>query len=374
MTVKGQNVDKMKYISFLMVPLMLPVLVACHNEDVQSSEKTESTAYCLNEQLKKSTAITSVHEEPVVEQITLSGKIEYNENDLVAFRSLLEGVVSKVNFELGDYVKRGQVLATIQSVQVQDLYQQRRFQQNQIALLEKQLATKRELLQDGMTSITEVNATEHELEASKIELERISQAFQLYKVNDGGSFQIVSPKDGYIIQKAISTGQSIHTDSESLFSVSNLKQVWVMVNIYAGNLRYVKEGDTVKVRTIAYPDELYSGKIDKIYNVFDDNEHVLKARVVLENQNLSLMPGLAADIIIDKKTSDGVALAVPNKAKVFYNNKEYIVVYKNDCDMEVRRITPIAQNEEYTYIKETLGTDEKVISTNALLIFEHLKQ
>ena len=66
----------------------------------------------------------------------------------------------------------------------------------------------------------------------------------------------------------MSVGQSITSDNEdALFSISNLKQVWVMVNIYASNLQYVKKGDFVKVRTVAYPDRIYSGKIDKIYNV-----------------------------------------------------------------------------------------------------------
>ncbi|WP_311316201.1 MULTISPECIES: efflux RND transporter periplasmic adaptor subunit [Weeksella] len=124
-----------------------------------------------------------------------------------------------------------------------------------------------------------------------------------------------------MIQKSISSGQSITSDSDALFSISNLKKVWVMVNIYVSNLKYVKTGDLVKVKTIAYPDQIYTGKIDKIYNVFDDNEHVLKARVVLENQNLNLMPGLRVDIIINKNTSDRNAYAIPNDALIFSTTK-----------------------------------------------------
>lgn len=339
------------------------------NDSVDSLAKS---SFCLNEQLKKSTEIMTVSEQPINEQLSLSGKIEYNENDMVAFRSLLDGVVENVKFELGDYVQKGQVLATIKSTQIQDLYQQQRSQQSQIALLEKQIRTKKELAADGLLSMPEVRSAEQELEGAHIELDRIQQSLQLYRAAGSGSFQILAPKNGYIIQKSVSSGQSITAESDPIFSISNLKQVWVMVNIYANNLRYVNEGDEVKVRTIAYPDKFYTGKIDKIYNVFDDNEHVLKARVVLENQNLNLMPGLSADIIINTKNSSGEAFAIPNRAKIFSNNKEYIVLYKDDCHMEVRRIRAVAENEEYTFVKEELQEGDKIISTNALLLFEQL--
>ncbi|CAM2747403.1 efflux RND transporter periplasmic adaptor subunit [Weeksella virosa] len=124
----------------------------------------------------------------------MPGKIEYDENDLVSFRSLLDGVVDNVNFELGDYVKKGQVLATIKSSQIQELYQQQRFFQNQITLLNKQISTKKELLNDGMISAPEVLESEHELASAKIELERIKQTLQLYRAVGQDAFQILAPK------------------------------------------------------------------------------------------------------------------------------------------------------------------------------------
>lgn len=358
---------------FLVLGLVLS-LISCNKQDQTSEDLEKTDTFCLNEQLKKSTRIVEVSEQPIQEQMTFSGKIEYDENDLVAFKSLLEGIVENVSFELGDFVKQGQVLATVKSYQIQELIQQQKTLSNQINFLDKKIKTQKELLHDGMIAAPELLETENELSQARIERNRIQENLNLYKAIGNGSFQIVAPKNGYIIQKNISKGQTLTADSEPLFSISNLKQVWVMVNIYASNLRYIKVGDAVKVRTVAYPDELYQGKIDKIYNVFDDNEHVLKARVVLENQKLNLMPGLGADIIIDKKESDQKAFAIPNKAKVFHNNKDYIVVYKSDCELEVLKVEVIAQNEEVFYIKEKIGSNEKVIASNALLIFEQLKK
>lgn len=343
------------------------------DENITSSQ--DSNKLCLNDQLKKSTIIETVSEELIREQLTLSGKVEYNENDLVAVKSLLHGVVESVRFELGDYVKQGQILAIVKSTEIQGLAQEKKYHQNQVDLLSKQIETKKELVKDGLASQPEVIELEHQMQASMIEIQKIDGILSMYRSIGNSQFQVVAPKNGYIVQKNISVGQSLVVDTEeALFSISNLKQVWVMVNIYANNLQSVKVGDMVKVKTVAYQDRLYAGKIDKIYNVFDDNEHVIKARVVLENQDLNLMPGLSADIIIDKQNVLGTAFAVPNRAVVFDSNKNYIVIYTNDCDMEVRKITPIASNATHTYIEEKLKKGERVLSSNALLVYAELNK
>lgn len=352
------------------------LLSGCTSKDTKQVEAEGSLiSFCLNEELKKSTTITAVDEQPIQDQLTLTGKVEYNENDLVAFKSLIEGIVTKVNFELGDHVTKGKVLAVVKSTEIQEISEERSVQLNQIELLNKKLKTQRELLHDGLVSQPEVLELEYELKQAKIELSKISNKLQMYHSVGGGQFQILAPKDGYIVQKDISVGQVITTDNDNpLFSISNLKQVWVMINVYANNLKYIQVGDQVKVKTIAYPDRIYAGRIDKIYNVFDENEHVTKARVVLENQDLNLMPGLSADIIINKKNSIGNAYAIPQKAVVFSNNKNYVVVYKDDCNMEVRRVTPITRNEEYIYVNEKFGPNEKIITSNALILLEELNK
>lgn len=358
------------------IALATLILASCQsNKEEKPSTVQAPNQFCLSEQLKKSTSIDTVREEAIHEQLTLSGKVEYNENNLVAVKSLLQGIVESVRFELGDYVRQGQVLAVVKSTEIQGLTQERIYHQNQVDLLRKQIQTKKELVKDGLASQPEVIELEHQLQASLIEIEKVNGVLNMYRSVGNGQFQIIAPKNGYVVQKNISVGQSLVADNEdALFAISNLKEVWVMVNIYANNLQSVKVGDAVKVKTVAYPDRLYSGKIDKIYNVFDDDEHVIKARVVLENQDLNLMPGLSADIIIDKQNVLGTAFAIPNKALVFDNNKNYIVVYTNDCEMQVRKVTPIGSNASHTYIEEKLKKGERVLSSNALLVYAELNK
>lgn len=353
---------------------LLIFLISCGEKEIETKQQ-KPQSFCLNEQLKKTTKIETITEQQIYEQLTLTGKIAYNENDLVAYKSLLKGTVNTVNFELGDFVRQGQVLALVQSSDIQELGQERRYHQSQVDLYQKQIQSKKELLKDGMAAQPEVSALEHELQAAQIEIDKINLTLSMYRAIGHQQFQIIAPKNGYIVQKNMSSGQTISTEGEeALFAISNLKQVWVMLNIYANNLKHIKQGDHVKVKTVAFPDRVYKGNIDKIYHVFDDDEHVIKARVLLQNEDLNLMPGLSADIIIDKQNSIGKAFAIPNQAIVFENNKEYVVVYKNDCTMEIRKITAIASNTEYTYVQEKFAKNDQVITSNALLLVEELNQ
>lgn len=345
------------------------------NTDSTTPTDTEADPYCLNAQMKKTTTFTNVKERPIHEQLVLTGKIEYNQNDLVAFKSLLSGVVDEVKFELGDDVKKGEVLAVVKSTEIQDLSQERRALESQVVLLKKQLQTKKELLEDGLIAKSEMLETEFEFQNALYQLQKINANLNLYKAIGNGKFQIIAPKNGYIVQKNIAVGQTITADDEnSLFSISNLNEVWVMINIYPNELKYIKTGNSVKVKTLTDPDKLYNGKIDKIYNVLDPEEHVFKARVVLQNSDLHLLPGLITDIVIDKDSTLGSATAIPNNAIIFENNKNYIIIYKDTCNLKTLKVTTIAKNEEFTYIKEKIDHNEKVITQNTLILYEELNK
>lgn len=349
------------------------LLLACSQEESLLEEEVErNDTYCLSESIQQDLVLFPVEEQEIQEQLTLTGKVEYDQNDLVEFKSLLSGVVQQVSFEVGDYVRKGQVLASIQSAQIQEMYQQREMLKNQIDLLGRQLQSNQELLEDGMASVMDVLEIERERTQVRIELEHIDFVLNMYQASGRNTFQILAPKNGYIIRKSMSSGQVITEEDEPLFAISNLEQVWVMINVYASSLRYIQVGDEVKVKTVAYPDKSYAGKIDKIYHVFDDDEHVLKAKVVLNNQELHLMPGLSADIIIDKKSNGNRAFAVPHKSTVFSNNNQYVVLYRGECDMEYKLITPIASSEDYIYVEEKFSPDDQVIAKHALLVFEEL--
>lgn len=358
----------MKYI--YLMPLAL--LFSC-NEKETVTEKNEK--FCLNDDLKKKVTIEEIKREPVSETFTLTGNVTYNSDNVIQFTSLINGVVTNTYFSLGDYVKKGQVLAEIKSTELNGLQSENKSVESQLAVAQRQLASVKSMFEDGIASQKDLIQAESEVKVLKASLENIKSNLALYSASPEKSvFQIKAPSNGFIVAKNMSSGMQISSGSEPLFTISDLNEVWVMVNIYATDMQNIKENMEVKIKTLAYPDEVFSGKISALSQVFDAEEHVLKARIVMKNTDLKLKPGMSADIILNKSNASAESLfAVPVKAVIFDDNQNFLVVYKDDCNLEIRQVDPVTKNREVVYFDKGIQENEKIISKNQLLIYESLK-
>jgi len=83
---------------------------------------------------------------------------------------------------------------------------------------------------------------------------------------------------------------------------------------------------------------------------------------------------MSADIILNKSNASAESLlAVPVKAVIFDDNQNFLVVYKDDCNLEIRQVDPVTKNREVVYFDKGIQENEKIISKNQLLIYESLK-
>ncbi|MEJ7684062.1 MAG: efflux RND transporter periplasmic adaptor subunit [Segetibacter sp.] len=85
---------------------------------------------------------------------------------------------------------------------------------------------------------------------------------------------------------------------DNLFTISDLKDVWVMANVFEADIPKVKEGYAVKVTTLAYPDKVFYGRVDRVSEVLDPEDKALKVRVKLENQDMMLKPEMFTRVIV----------------------------------------------------------------------------
>lgn len=358
---------------FILLPILgLMLVYGCGKKEEVKENKDEK--FCIDKELKEKITIEPVQKRAVSESINLTGNITYNGDHVVQFNSLVEGIITKTTFSLGDYVKKGQVLAEIKSTELNSMQSESKSLQSQIAVAQRNLQAAKSMFEDGISSQKDLMQAQSELDVLKSSLENVRANLAMFSASSERSvFQIKAPTEGYIVDKNISPGMQITDSSEPLFTISDLKEIWVLVNVYTSNLKNVSENMLVDVTTPAYPGEIFKGKIKMLAKVFDADEHVLKARIVMENKNLKLKPGMTADISIDKSTGGESLAAVPAKAAIFDNNRDYILIYKNDCTIETREINPTIKNNTWLYFDKGVNEGEKVITKNQLLIHERLK-
>ena len=360
-----------------LLPLMLfsiCLLPGCQSTQKEEQQAVGTTGFCLNEDFKRHIKIDSIQKRDVSEQIALNGAIQYNQDELAALKSPVQGMVQAVAVNMGDYVEKGQLLVTLKGTSVNDLSKELRELENNKRLAESKVNNMRSMLQDGMASQRELEELESELKAVQIGIQYVKANMKLLNgSSEDGVFYIRAPKAGYIVDKKVSPGMTVGDDTD-LVSISNLNEVWVTVNIYANNLPFVKNGAHVKITTLAYKGEYFEGYIDQVANFFDPEERVVKARVKLLNKDLRLKPGMSVDVLVEK----GIAgqkqplLAIPKDAVILHNNQNYVVIYKSDCDLSVKAVDIISENESYAFVETGLEAGDRVLTENELIVFDEL--
>ena len=259
------------------------------------------------------------------------------------------------------------------SSELSDLTSKKSSVGSQILVAERELESVQEMHKDKIASQKDLMEAQSHLNVLNAELQNINAQLKLYRASrERGVFQIKAPASGTIISKNIASGMQVSADSEPLFTISDLSQVWIMANIYAGNIPFIKKDMQVEIKALPYADEPFTGKINSISQVFDANDRVLKARVIMDNKEGKLMPGMMVDVIVEKK--EGVlANAAPINALIFDDNQHFLVLYKSDCDIEVRKVTPHVQNESHVFFENNIEEGEQIVTKNHLLIYNHLK-
>ncbi|CAM3799436.1 efflux RND transporter periplasmic adaptor subunit [Pontibacter korlensis] len=356
------------------------LVTSCQGTDTTEKEAASTAeGYCLPAQLAKNIKLADVTPATENNHIQLTGRVMSNPEKYYRFVPLLDGVVSKVNFSLGDYVKEGTVLLEIRSPELSSLNAELRTAQAQLKLAQRQLSATQEMFEDGVASERELIEAQQDVEMAKHEITKVQENLGIY----GGSLErgvliIRAPFSGHIVSKNIVGGQQIEAGDEPLFSVSDLEEVWVMANVYAGNLSSVKQGMEVEVSALSYPDQKFKGKIDRLANTFDTDERVLKARISIQNRDLLLKPEMFVNVSV---TQDNLAkddeqerlLSFPAKAMILANSKHQVVVYRDSCNFDIVQLNLVYQTANAVMVKEGLKEGDKVVTENHLLIYNQIQ-
>jgi Cu(I)/Ag(I) efflux system membrane fusion protein len=160
-----------------------------------------------------------------------------------------------------------------------------------------------------------------------------------------------APISGVIVSKNVVRGQEVNP-GDQLFSLATLDQVWLTADIYEDDLARVHVGQTLHAVTTAYPDETFSGVVDRISPNIDPNTHTLQLRCRIINHGLKLKPQMLARIQIVTKA--GSALVVAEPALVFDTDRYYAFALAPG-KVIVRREVAIRSWTERGYVRVVRG-------------------
>ncbi|NVO19596.1 MAG: efflux RND transporter periplasmic adaptor subunit [Bacteroidetes bacterium] len=337
----------------------------------QKAEKAEQK-FVLSPTMEKSATFDFVKSGIVQDQLKLTGKVTYNEDKVVKIYPQVSGVVKEVRVGIGDHVEKGQVLAVINSTEMAVAENDLNTSRSNYDIALKSYNAIEDMYKGGIASEKEYTTAKGELEKASSELKKAISISNVLGGTNSADYYVKAPASGVIIEKHINPDMQIRTDfNDNLFVLSNLKDVWVMANVFESDISRVKEGCDARITTLSYPDQVTKGRVDKVYSILDPVSKVMKARIRLDNADYQLKPEMFAYITINY-SENITRLEIPSKALIFDNSKYYVLVFKDKSNIEIREVSLYKSAGDITYIENGLKAGEKIILNNNLLIYDQL--
>ncbi|MFM2132796.1 MAG: hypothetical protein RL156_77 [Bacteroidota bacterium] len=353
---------------FLCVVLS-PMFLQCSKQQEQG---TKEHGFVMSPTMLKTTQTADARPEPVAREYTFFGKIMADNNRMVEVFPVVGGNVTHVYVELGDYVHKGDLLATIRSTEVAGFEKDLDDAQADLLVAKNRAKVAKELYEGKINTEREVIEAASEVEKAQTQLNRIQATFNIYNIKRGAIYEVRSPLSGFIIQKSINEGMLLRSDkTDNIFDIAQIDDVWAIANVSESDISKVNLGVEAKVTALSYPDTAFYGQVDKIFNVIDPETKAMKARVKLANRSFLLKPDMRTSITLKQVSSERM-LAIPAQAVIFDKGGYYVMVYKSPTQIETRSIQVYAQTSERCYVQSGLQEGEKVLTTNQLLVYDAL--
>jgi cobalt-zinc-cadmium efflux system membrane fusion protein len=351
------------FMLFFAAPLLF---AACSTETKKTDDRAK---YIIPDSLMKTLQIDTVKTCQFVDAITLTSSVDFNQDKQVNIFPLVSGNVQDIKVELGDYVNQGQVLAVVKSSEMAGYSSNLATAQSALDLAKKSLDAEKSLFASGLASQLDVNSAQATYDQAVAQLELAKRVLSVNGNNTQGDYVVKAPISGFIVQKNVTNNTAIRTDNgTNLFTISDLKEVWVQANVYESNIGKIHLGDKVDVTTVSYPGRVFKGTIDKILNVLDPTSKVMKVRVVLANPDYALKPQMFATVTVTNPENKE-AICVSSKTIIFDNSRYFVLKYNGNGDAVITPVEVINTLGDKTYLAGGVNVGDKLIASQAVLIY-----
>lgn len=308
---------------------------------------------------------------PLSAQLTAMGKVITPRKSKAIVSYAFPARISEVHVAIGDWVKPGQKLVTLQSEEVgkavSDFYKTladhelaRLSYDRQKRLFDRGVGAKKELLSteaDLKVSEASLEAAEKKLHVLGFTEAQIKVLVDTHQVNP--VISLFAPISGKIIQNNAVLGSMID-QSHELLVIMDPTILWIDAEIYEKDIAKVKRGQMVEILLPAYPGEKFRGKTTYISDVLKEETRTITVRSEVENRDYRLKPGMFAEMRIALNHMAS-ALVVP-QAAVLEDKGEKIVFVKRGDQYFLQVIQTGASDDGDMEILRGLAEGDEVVT------------
>ncbi|MDZ4016915.1 efflux RND transporter periplasmic adaptor subunit [Pseudomonas sichuanensis] len=301
--------------------------------------------------------------------ISFPGEIRFDEDRTAHVVPRVPGVVESVHADLGQAVKRGQVLAVIASQQISELRSEQQAAQRRLELARLTFEREKQLWQERISAEQDYLQARQALQEAEIAAANAGQKVAaVAPAGKGNRYELRAPFDAVVVEKHLTVGEVVDETSNA-FTLSDLSRVWATFAVAPRDLDKVISGRGV---TVSAPDlgAQVQGKVNYVGSLLGEQNRAATVRATLANPNGAWRPGLFVNIAVTVERFDA-AVVVPETALQTW--EEQTVVFARTAEgFEARPVKPGRRDGGQVEIHEGLAAGTQVAAAGSFVLKSEL--
>ena len=348
------------------------------HEPAAAAPSPPGTFRATPQQLKTFTVETVQTHAFVSEELT-EGKIGVNGDRATPVISPYSGRVTRVIAGLGDTVKAGAPLATVEASEFVQAQNDLKVAAAQVKLARINETRKHALYDAKGGSLQDWQQAQADLASAETALNAVRNRLQIFgktpvDIANLESLQamnpvatIVAPLAGVVVDRQVGPGQYLQAGGAPVFTIADPSSVWLLANVREADSGSVNLGQPVEVRVLAYPKRIFKARVTYVAAVVDPVTHRLPVRAEIDNRDLALKPEMFATFrIVTSGATESPA--VPAAAVVYEGAAAHVWVVAGDGLVAYRAIRTGRSNDGLVEVLDGLKTGERIVTKGGLFI------
>ncbi|MDH6313513.1 RND family efflux transporter MFP subunit [Parabacteroides sp. PFB2-10] len=274
------------------------LLMSCSGNKVQEQTVEE----------KVKVKLETVHMQEVDQIAEFTASVEANISNMIAPQAPAR--IGKLHVEVGDRVRAGQLLATMDETQLRQT-------QIQLENLETEFKRIDELYKVGGVSQSAWEGQKMALDLQKTALKNLEE-----------NNKLVSPISGIVTARNYDNGD-MYSGAQPVYTVEQINPVKLIVNVSESYFTLVSKGKEVDVRLDVYGDEVFKGQVNLVYPTIDPLTRTFQVEIKLNNNDQRVRPGMFARVVMHFGAKEHVVIPDQAVVKQAGSGDRYVYIYKN---------------------------------------------
>lgn len=304
--------------------------------------------------------------------LSLPGEVSLNLDAVAHVTPRVAGTARQVLKHVGETVKKGELLATMDSRDLAEAQREFLASKERLSLAEATFSRAEQLQKENISAEKDYLQAKQGLAEARIEQRSSAQKLQaIGGGGGGGGYALVAPFAGTIIERHVTVGEVL-TETTRAFTIADLSTIWVNVTVYAKDLPLVAVGQNAEVRAEGIAEAAH-GTIAFLGQVVGEQTRSANARVVLKEPGAAWRPGLfaTAEVVVDRATS---SVVIADAAVQSVEGKDAVFVQEGDA-FELRPVTlgrtgrgQAPQQAQIVEVLDGLKAGERFVSKNSFIL------